>query len=361
MNQTAQAAPQAPDALERAFTPDTSTLAALTRSEIDTQIATARRFARSVTKFQGEAIALVSLNAEVADECVYALPRWDADSGQNKNIEGPSARFAEIIAYAWGNCRAGARVIDDTGEFVTSQGVFWDLEKNTAIGYEVKRRIVDKHGRRYKPDMIAVTANAGSSIALRNAILKGVPKALWVNVYDKALEVIRGDFQTLGNRREVLLGNLQKFGVTPEQVFAKLGVVGAADITLEHIPTLRGYVNALKEEGVNPEDMFPKATGPGERSAAAAIASAGAAPGAAAGGGVAADPATGQAAGGAAQRKPRGTPKQRKGIIDNINKSTALDTLAAFYDEANLFDWSEKEADELKAAYMMKKQALENA
>lgn len=56
---------------------------------------------------------------------------------------------------------------------MTAQGVFHDLERNVAITYEVRRRIVDKNGRRYKPDMIGVTANAACSIALRNAILRG--------------------------------------------------------------------------------------------------------------------------------------------------------------------------------------------
>src|SRR5712664_3702907 len=154
------------EVIEREFSPDVGALEVINKSEINVQIATAKRFPRSVTKFQGEAISLVSLNEETAEGCVYALPR------DGRTIEGPSARFAEVVAYSWGNCRAGARVVSEDGDFVTAQGVFWDLEKNTAIGYEVKRRIIDSKGRRYKPDMIGVTANAACSIALRNAILK---------------------------------------------------------------------------------------------------------------------------------------------------------------------------------------------
>ncbi|KAG1166891.1 hypothetical protein G6F35_017935 [Rhizopus arrhizus] len=106
---------------------------------------------------------MVTLSQSIAEQCVYALPR------DGKTIEGPSARFAEVIASAWGNNRAGARVIDDKGEFIIAQGVFHDLERNVAITYEVQRRIVDRQGRRFKPDMIGVTANAACSIALRNA------------------------------------------------------------------------------------------------------------------------------------------------------------------------------------------------
>lgn len=255
------------EVLEREITvsPDTGALAMLNRSEIDVQIGTAKRYPRSVTKFIAEATSLVALNETVAEECIYSLPR------DGKTIEGPSARFAEIMAYCWGNCRSAARVVDDQGEFVTAQGVHWDLEKNTAIGYEVKRRIVDKKGRRFSADMIGVTANAASSIALRNAILKGIPKAIWVPMYDTARKTIMGDFQTLANRRTVVLQNFQKFGVSPERVFEKLGMRGEEDISLDHIVTLKGMLTALKDGDSTPEDMFPVQAQPGERSASASL------------------------------------------------------------------------------------------
>lgn len=142
-----------------------SMVAMLNKSEIDQQIATAKQYPRSIKRFHTEALQMVTLNERVAESCIYALPR------DGKTIEGASARFAEIVASAWGNCRAGARVVSDQGDFVTAQGVFHDLERNVAITYEVQRRITDKRGNRYKPDMIGVTANAACSIALRNAIL----------------------------------------------------------------------------------------------------------------------------------------------------------------------------------------------
>lgn len=234
---------------------ENSTVTLIERSEIEHQIATARRFPRSIKNFRDEALAMVTLSESVADQCVYALPRG------GKTIEGPSARFAEIITSAWGNNRAGARVIDDSGEFVTAQGVFHDLERNVSITYEVKRRITDSRGRRYNADMIGVTANAASSIALRNAILKGVPKAFWEDMYNEARKVIMGNVQTLANRRAAALAMFQKFGVTPEQVCAKLEVTGVEDIGLEDLVTLRGLLTAIKEGDTTPEQVFnpPKA------------------------------------------------------------------------------------------------------
>lgn len=230
--------------------PEDSTIALIGRSEIEHQISTARRFPRSIKRFRDEALQMVTLSESVAEQCIYALPR------DGKTIEGPSARFAEVIASAWGNNRAGARVIDDSGDFVTAQGVFHDLERNVAITYEVQRRITDRHGRRYKPDMIGVTANAACSIALRNAILKGVPKAFWEDMYSEARKVIMGNVQTLANRRASAIAAFQRFGITTEKVCEKLAVAGIEDIGLEHLVTLRGLLTAIKDGDTTPEDAF---------------------------------------------------------------------------------------------------------
>lgn len=229
---------------------ESGTVAMLNKSEIDQQIATAHKYPRSIKRFRDEALAMVTLNENIAQECIYALPR------DGKTIEGPSARFAEVIASAWGNSRAGARVVNDQGNFVTAQGVFHDLERNVAITYEVQRRIVNKQGRRFSDDMIGVTANAACSIALRNAILKGVPKAFWSDMYDQARATAIGNVQTLANRRSRAILVLQKYGVTPKQVFDFLEVAGEEDITVDHLTKLFGITTALKEGDTTPEQAF---------------------------------------------------------------------------------------------------------
>lgn len=240
------------------------TVALLNRSEIDMQVATAHKFPRSINRFRKEALQMVTLNESVAESCIYALPR------SGKTIEGPSARFAEVVASAWGNCRAGARVVSDAGDFITAQGVFHDLERNVAITYEVQRRITNNKGQRFNADMIGVTGNAASSIALRNAILKGVPKAFWDDMYQAARAVVMGDFSTLANRRADALKAFISLGVSNEQVFAKLGVEGTVDITLEHLVVLRGLITAIKDGDTTPEMAFAPENGEAQKKAAPA-------------------------------------------------------------------------------------------
>lgn len=229
-------------------------VAVLNKSEIDQQIATAHRYPRSIKRFRDESLQMVTLNERIAESCIYALPRG------GKTIEGPSARFAEVVASAWGNCRAGARTISDQGDFVTAQGVFHDLERNVAITYEVQRRITDAKGKRYNADMIGVTANAACSVALRNAILKGVPKAFWDDMYQAARQVVMGDVKTLANRRADAIKAFQGFGVSLDQICSKLEVAGVEDISLEHLVTLRGLLTAIKEGDTTPEQAFDGAT-----------------------------------------------------------------------------------------------------
>lgn len=213
----------------------------LNSSEINTQVATAHKFPRSVSMFIREATGMVGLSASVAAECIYVLPR------DGKQISGPSARFAEIIASCWGNSRAGARVVNEDGRFVTAQGVFHDLQRNVAITYEVKRRITTKHGKTFGDDMIGVTANAACSIALRNAILKGVPKAFWNDIYQTAISTAKGDAKTLPQRRDAALAAFAQQGISELEVFKLIGAKGKSDIDLDKLFDLGGILTALTD------------------------------------------------------------------------------------------------------------------
>lgn len=229
---------------------DGSMVSMISRAEIDQQISTAKKYPRSIKRFVDEATAMVTLNESIAQQCIYALPR------DGKVVEGASARFAEIIASAWGNCRAGARVVNESSDFITAQGVFHDLERNVAITYEVQRRITGKSGKRFSADMIGVTGNAASSIALRNAILKGVPKAFWDSLYQKARAVVAGDIKTLANKRAEAIKQFQIYGIAEAQILAKLGREGVADIGIDDLVVLFGLLTAIREGDTTPEQAF---------------------------------------------------------------------------------------------------------
>lgn len=232
-----------------------SALEAQTRGEIDIQVATAKRYPRSITKFKHEVESLALLDQETAEACIYALPR------DGKSVEGPSARFAEIVASCWGHMRIQTRVAGEDDHFVTVTGIAWDLERNVAKSADVRRRITKKNGQRFNDDMIVVTSNAAGSIASRNAVLQTVPRAYWWPTYQACRKAAVGDQKTLAVRRAGALAHFQKMGIDPARVFALLGVAGEDDVTSEHVLQLLGLATAIREGDTNIDEAFPAASG----------------------------------------------------------------------------------------------------
>jgi hypothetical protein len=76
---------------------DTKAVAVLNRSEVEAQLDAAHKYPRQIKRFLNEAITLATLTRDVAESCIYALPRG------GKTIAGPSVRLAEICASAYGN------------------------------------------------------------------------------------------------------------------------------------------------------------------------------------------------------------------------------------------------------------------
>jgi len=241
-------------ALPTGYGENASLAVSLARAEVDQQIATARALPRNLSRVVKNILTLATMDERSAEECIYALPRG------GKPIKGPSIRLAEIINSQWGNCRVGARVVhvDRFEKYIEAEGVFHDLETNTATTARVRRRISDKNGKVLNEDMIVVTGNAACSIAKRNAILGGVPKAVWRKAYEAVEKVIAGDAKTLVVRRTEAMKAFAAFGVKPEQICEALSVGGVESIGLDHMATLIGMHSSLKSGESTVEEMFPK-------------------------------------------------------------------------------------------------------
>ncbi len=234
---------------------DSGTLAVITAAEIDTQIATARKFPRHTTKAQQdsvrrEVLELATRNPEVAGECFYAVPR------DGKTITGGSIRFAEIVASRWGNCRAGARIVAEERDHIVAQGIFHDLETNAAVTREIKRRITGRGGKRYSADMIATTGNAACAIALRNAVFAGVPRAYWEDILGAVRKYLVGDAATLADRRAQMFAAMQKMGATEAMVLRLLSRVTPADVTGDDLVTMRAVFNSIRDGERTVDEVF---------------------------------------------------------------------------------------------------------
>lgn len=228
----------------------TSVMATLNREEVDIQVATAKKYPRDLAHFEDEAIALTTAQPEFAARCTFAMPRG------GKIITGPSVRFAECLQHSFGNTMAAGRVTEELEKAVVAQGVFIDLEKNNRISREVKRKITNRDGQRYNEDMITTTGNAAVSIAVRNAILAGIPRALWSPVYDRVLEVI-GDPRDLPQRTAKALEYLEKnYKINPDQICRILRIDKPENIGPYEIVVLQGFVTALKDGEISLDEAI---------------------------------------------------------------------------------------------------------
>lgn len=238
-------------------------LSAINRSEVDMQISTAKQYPRDIQAALNRIQTLATLDEETAGDCFYTLRR--GNGGQV--IEGLSVRFAEIIAGAWGNLRAQARIIGNDGRTITAQGVCHDLETNFAVSVEVKRRITDKYGKTYNEDMQVMTGNAACAIAFRNAVLKVVPKSVTKRIIEQVKQVAIGKAMDLETSRNKMIAYFGKLNVNQSALFSYLGVKRVEEVDAQMIFELRGLANALKEGTTTIAETFQTASTDSQKTA----------------------------------------------------------------------------------------------
>jgi hypothetical protein len=249
----------APEAqVERIVDVPPHVLELIQRAEIDLQIATARKYPRPhPSQIRAAMIQLATLDEETAESCFYTLKRRDPQTGENKLIQGPSVRLAEIATACYQHIRAASRVIDNNGRTITGQGVCHDLQSNVMWSVEVQRRITGKNGQTFSEDMQIMTGNAAAAIAGRNAIFKVIPMLLIKPVFEEAKRVAVGTQSSLSVKRDKLFKRFAAMGVEPERVLAAIERKTIEAVGLEELTTLIGLGTAIRDSDITIEEAFP--------------------------------------------------------------------------------------------------------
>lgn len=228
------------------------------KAVIDTQIATAKAYPRNLKRAIENSVVIVTMDYETASTCTYSLPR------AGKVITGPTVHLAKILAQNWGNLRIEAKVITIDQKTLTSQAIAFDLENNLAIKVEVKRSIMTKSGR-MNEDMITVTGNAANAIAMRNAILNVIPRAIVDKVYNEAKHKITGDLsddtKLMAKRKKVFDGFASTYELTEREILTVVGKAAIEHITQDDLVVLIGIGQAIKDGDTTVDMAFrPKKT-----------------------------------------------------------------------------------------------------
>jgi hypothetical protein len=233
----------------------------ISRAEIDTQISTAKKYPRMLSKVRDNVLTLATMDEETAAACFFSLPR------AGKAITGESVRLAEILASAYGNLRAAWRPIniDRQNGVVTCQGMCHDLENNISTSIEKSRKVQKKrNSNTYDEDMIMLAVNACGAIAYRDAVFKVVPKALIKPILKDIKEAARGK-GTLDQKVNRVMDRLMEMGKEAgfkekdfeKRVLATVEASKRADIDLTKLDTLIGVGTAIRDGEVRLIDAFP--------------------------------------------------------------------------------------------------------
>jgi len=220
------------------------------RIEIDSAVATAKQYPRDVKQCRKDLIEYVTMDDDTAAACSYSLPRG------NKEIKGPSVRMAELAVMAFGNIRAGFRIIGIDDKYVTAEGVAKDIEKNTEVLSQAVVRIVDSKGKRYNDDMIQVSQMAAGAKAYRNAVFKIIPAA-FINQALVAAENHSVKVANINIKEAVpkMFKAFEEYKVKPEWILSFFKLENKSQMTGTHVVKLQAYYQAIKE-GTNPRSIF---------------------------------------------------------------------------------------------------------
>lgn len=249
-------------------------LAMQERSLIDAQIATAKRFPRSMSTFLKRATDMATIDLATAGECIYNKPVGKDKNGKPLYAEGMSIRMAEIVLVNYGNMKVGSRILSQTPKQVIAQGCAYDLENNVYVTSEVVVSTVYQNGTPMKESQAALLAQGALSKAMRNAIFRVVPKSLAKPIEEAVRKLLVGDAKSLSQTRNDLEKWVRSLGIDPNRVWKSLGCEGLEDLGSKEILTLRGIATAIKNGDTKIDEAFPEIDAiPDETQPVAAIAS----------------------------------------------------------------------------------------
>lgn len=225
------------------------------RAGFDIQIATAKKFPRTITSCVNNSIAIATMNEDMAKSCGYALPR------AGMPIQGPSVHLARILVGCWGNVRAESKIIRTTHDEVVSQGICFDLETNTAVKVEVSRKITGRNGR-FSDDMINMTKQAAKAVAYRNAVFSIIPKSVIDSVYKATRDLLIGDLsdevRLIKARDKAFKHFKDTYNATEQEVLKAIGLASINAVDQNHIVLLRDIEQAIKDADTTPDEVFSR-------------------------------------------------------------------------------------------------------
>lgn len=224
-------------------------------SEIKGKMFLARQFPRDA-EFALQNVLKECERPELAAAAQYEFPRGDSV------VKGPSIRLVEVLARHWGNIDCGITEVDAQNDMTTIKCFAWDLETNVSDEktFSVKHERSTRKGS-YKltdeRDIYEMVANKGArrKRACLLAVMPGWYVEAALAACDKTLAATLTDGQSMDDVINNVVSAFSEFGITPEQISAKLGKP-VDKLSKNDVVKLRHLYSAIKDGFVKANDAF---------------------------------------------------------------------------------------------------------
>lgn len=228
-------------------------------SEIKGKMYLARQFPRD-PDWSLKNVLLECGRRELAESAQYEFPKGDSV------VKGPSIRLVEVLARHWGNIDSGVNEIEANDGSTMIKVYAWDLETNVSDEktFSVKHERTTKRGS-YKltdeRDIYEMVANKGArrKRACLLAVMPGWYVDAAVDACEETLKKSLTDGKSMDEVRVSIVAAFTEFGITPEQITAKLGKE-VDKLSKNDVVKLRHLYAAIKDGFVKPNDAFGAAS-----------------------------------------------------------------------------------------------------
>lgn len=197
---------------------------------------------------------------EVLREAEYAGADFFYAWGKGDNhVEGPSVGLALAVGRAWGNCAVETEVSDE-GEAWVFTSHFIDLEKGFTISRawrQSKKSMVYGNMDAFRKDDNRF--QSGQSKSIRNVVKAAVPSWLIQQAVEKAKDAVLKNISKVGIVASIAnaIKALAQYGVTEEQVLAKIERASRHEVTAEDIVDLKTAFSAISRGEESADRIFP--------------------------------------------------------------------------------------------------------
>lgn len=154
----------------------------------------AMKYPRDLKLVQSRVFQELEIVPELAARSYYSIP-YNKGKTNETLVEGPSIKAAMTLCRNWGNCFDQGRVGEEDKSNVITQGIFIDFETGMITLREIKvSKFYKPHGQQNvvprNADALYNAIQAGSSKAVRNAILASMPDFLVWGYFQRAKELV---------------------------------------------------------------------------------------------------------------------------------------------------------------------------